>query len=568
MKNKEGVSNETSPVSYVLEGEMREHRKKSIKKKISIILILLAIAILLLSTIFALLNLQNDRIIKNVKINGINVSNKTKKEVEDYLYNIYKANAEKKLSFVNEKNVELEDKISPTDINFRIKLSKAIDDSYNLGRNNNIFVNNFIILKQLFIEKNYELEYEYDENELIKKIQELDEKLENKLQEVSFSIVEDKLVILPGKSGNIINRELIQKNILKAFKENNFSNNIVVSQIFKNPNQIDIEKIYAQVKKNPENASFNETTKEIKKEQNGVDFAITIDEAKKILLEKKEQYEIPLKFIKPEITILSLENKIFRDVLGSNSTSFKTSGSNRRHNVMLTANKINGIVVNSGETFSFNKALNYSLVGYRIAGVFSGGKVVDEIGGGICQIPTTMYKAVMMANLEVVERHNHRFLPDYAELGLDATIYFHALDFRFKNTRKYPIKINIWTEGTTVYCNIVGLKEENESIVKIYSVKTGTTPIPVKYIDDPNMEEGKQVVVSGGFTGYTCNTFKERYLNGKLLDSKMITQDRYATLEKVVRRGTKKQEAPIPPIVPETQNTTTPQPSGTESSAP
>ena len=134
-----------------------------------------------------------------------------------------------------------------------------------------------------------------------------------------------------------------------------------------------------------------------------------------------------------------------------------------------------------GETFSYNKVVGARTpaAGYKDAPTYVNGEVVDGIGGGICQITSTLYNAVVFANLGIVERYNHQFVPSYVTASRDATVVYGALDFKFKNNRKYPIKINCSVSGGIASCKIFGLKQDDDYQVEISSYVTGKTATSV-----------------------------------------------------------------------------------------
>ena len=129
-----------------------------------------------------------------------------------------------------------------------------------------------------------------------------------------------------------------------------------------------------------------------------------------------------------------------------------------------------------GEEFSYNQSVGRrtTSAGFREAGAYSGGKVVNSVGGGICQVSSTLYNVVLRANLEVTDRSNHMFAVGYVPIGTDATVSWGAPDFKFKNNRTYPIKIVASTSKRNVYIKIMGLKEENDYEVQIISYRTVT----------------------------------------------------------------------------------------------
>ena len=160
-----------------------------------------------------------------------------------------------------------------------------------------------------------------------------------------------------------------------------------------------------------------------------------------------ETVEIPLTITEPAVTGESLRSLLFRDMLGYQTTVFASSGENRINNIKLAVSKINGVVLMPGETFSYNETLGQRTkeAGFLEAGAYSSGQVVQEIGGGICQVSSTLYCATLFANLETVSRTAHYFRVDYLPIAYDATVSWPNPDFKFRNNRDYPIKIVAYT---------------------------------------------------------------------------------------------------------------------------
>ena len=135
-----------------------------------------------------------------------------------------------------------------------------------------------------------------------------------------------------------------------------------------------------------------------------------------------------------------LGEEAFPDRLATYSTTYNASNYNRSTNLRLSASKINGVILMPGEEFSYNKTLGQrtAAAGYKPAGAYVGGKVVNEYGGGICQTSSTLYNTVLLANLEVTSRTNHCYVSSYVPISRDATVSWGTLDFKFKNNRKNP----------------------------------------------------------------------------------------------------------------------------------
>lgn len=542
--------------------EPGKHCKGKSNKKIIIICSIVAIFIIIaiLSTIFALINSNNEKMLNGISINGISVSGKSKDEVKELLNE--KVEAKKvedlivKLDAKTKDGEEYKGVISFEQLQLNYKLDEAIEKAYNIGRNGNIFINNFNIVKTFFAKNNIEIPYEYNTEELNKQIDTINGQIPGAVIESNYYIDEDKkeLVITKGKEGLEVEPELLKQEVENEIK-NVESNKKEINLFTKNkkPDKIDLNKIYEEIHTEAKNAYYTQNPFTLYPHIDGVDFAISMEEAMKILEEDKEEYSIPLKIIHPEITTDRIGSEGFPDLLAEFSTNYNPGAKDRTTNLRLASNKINNTVVLPGETFSYNKVVGERTIaaGYKDAPAYAGGKVVNDIGGGICQITSTLYNAVIFANLDIVSRSNHQFVPSYVKAGRDATVVYGAIDFKFKNTRKYPIKIKSTVSGGVARVQIYGMKEENEYKVKIETKITGSIPMQTIYEDDPTLEKGKEKIEQKGHTGTYSEAYKVVYLNGKVVSRKLLSKDKYNQMSTIIKRGTKGMEAsPVEPDVP------------------
>ncbi len=237
------------------------------------------------------------------------------------------------------------------------------------------------------------------------------------------------------------------------------------------------DKIYEEIYKEPVDAYYTQDPYAVFPSENGMDFAISLDEAKAMLEEPKDEYVIPLKILYPNVTTNMIGTEAFPDLLSTYSTKYSTRDKDRTTNLQLAANKINGTVLMPGEIFSYNQVVGERTIaaGYKEAPIYVSGEVVDGLGGGICQITSTLYNAVLYANLGIVSRSNHQFVHSYVTAIRDATVVYGAIDFKFKNTRDYPIKITCSVSNGIATFNIYGLRSDNEYDVEISSRVTGST---------------------------------------------------------------------------------------------
>lgn len=240
------------------------------------------------------------------------------------------------------------------------------------------------------------------------------------------------------------------------------------------------------------------------------------------------------------------ELEVITDLLGSYSTNYSSSSSNRIANIANGASLIDETVVYPGETFSFlEHVVPFTAAnGYYQATGYSGGKVVPSTGGGICQVSSTMYNAVLRAELEVVERSNHGLTVGYVPLGADATVAEGSVDFKFKNNLENPIYIEAYTWQGNVYVCIYGQETRpSNRTIEFYSV-TEQTISPGKDVitKDDTQPEGWQEVTQSAHNGYVASFYKYVYVDGELEDTILINTSRYSATPRYVTVGTKKEE--------------------------
>lgn len=517
---------------------VQNKEKKGFSKKILYISILI-IFLLFISTIFAILNINNSNIINGIYIENFNISNLSKEDVTN--------NVNEKINTIE--NLELvygEYKTTAKLEEFGIEISskEAIKNAINYGKTDNIVLDNYKILFANIFKVKLNLDIQIDEEKFEEAIRNIQVEIPEAIKEYSYDIKDDELIISQGKAGEKIVKEDLKKAIIANIKEQ-FNGNLKEINIptkYENPQEINIEKIYSEIYKEAQNAYIIEEPFELHKEENGIDFAITMQEAKEILKENKETYTIPLKISKPEIGIEDLGDKLFTHTLAKYTTIYDAGVVNRAHNIALAAKTINGTILMPGETFSYNGILGNTNKekGYKIGTAYVGGRVVESYGGGICQVSSTLYNCALYANLEIVERHNHSYAVTYVPAGRDATVAYGGKDFKFKNTRSYPIKIVASAKNGVISISIKGIKEETEYEVVLTSTVLSTTARKVVYENSSSLEEGTQKVIQKGYDGRTSIAYKILKLNGKTISKTVLSKDTYKPMNKIIQVGTKK----------------------------
>ena len=222
-----------------------------------------------------------------------------------------------------------------------------------------------------------------------------------------------------------------------------------------------------------------------------------------------------------------------KDVLGIYTTRFSTAAVGRTENIRLSAKSINGKLMKPNDVFSFNDVVGYRSAerGYQEAPVIVKGKMEPGIGGGICQVSTTLFNAVLLADLGIVERRNHSFPSSYVPIGLDATVDYGSKDLRFRNTRQSDIYLWLRVEGNRVTAAVLGNKsKEPVPSLKFFSEVVEVIPMEVEKIEDMTVPAGTEVVEEKGKDGYLTATYRVR--NGQ---KQLLHRDKYIAKKRVVR---------------------------------
>ena len=538
--------------------ELKKMNSEKKKRKWVIPAVIIGIVIvfaLIFSTIFALININNEKIISGISIEGIEISGLSKEEAKEKIESLYN---EKKAQEIKLKYQEYESTLSPTMMEVNYDIEKAINEAYLTGRKENIFVNNYEILMTIIAKKDINVDMSLNEDVTKQAIQDMQANLPGVVVESTYAVEDDELIITKGKEGICVDSNSLLNQIKERLNNINLNDNYIeIPVVNKKPQEIDIQKIHDEIYKEAQDAYYTKDPFTVYPEVVGVDF--NVEEAKKILQEEKDVYVIPLTLTQPKVTISQIGTEAFPDRLSYFTTMYDPGDRDRSTNLRLACEKLNGKVIMPGETFSYNKTLGPRTVaaGYKNGKVYENGKVVDGIGGGICQISSTLYNAVLMANLEIVERRNHQFVTSYVGAGRDATVVYGVTDFKFKNTRTYPIRLVASSKNGVATISIFGIKEEKEYTFEFKTNRVSTIPFTTQYIEDNTLEAGKEVVEQKGTNGLISETYIIKKLDGKVVSTKLLSKDTYSAMTRIVRRGTKGATSTAPTTQPTTPTTPT-----------
>lgn len=543
--------------------QVRRMTKKTRKKWVipASIGIVLIIA-LFISTIFALVNINNEKIISGVSISGVDVSGLSKEEAVAKMTDIYNEKKEKEIPI---KYQDYETTLNPTLMEVNYDVEKAVNEACTTGKDGNIFINNYKIISTLIGKKNIDVDMVLNEEVTKQTIEDIGVNLPGILIQSSHAVEDDELIITKGKKGVVINTQGLLDKVKNNLNDiNSRGDYIDIPVEEKDPDQIDIEKIHEEVYTEAKDAYYTKNPFTVYPEVQGIDF--DVEQAKQLLQEDKEEYIIKLTITKPKVTLDQIGNEAFPDQLATFTTRYDPSDVNRTTNLQIACQKINGKVILAGETFSYNKILGprTAAAGYRNGKVYEAGQVVDGIGGGICQISSTLYNTVLMSNLQIVERRNHQFVTSYLPAGRDATVVYGAIDFKFKNTRKYPVRIVASAKNGIATVSMFGLKEENEYTFSFNTKTVASIPFTTQYEEDSSLAPGTEKVKQKGANGIKTETYITKMQNGKVISTTLLSKDTYDAMARIILKakgegGTTVENTPLP----STEQTPTQAPSQT-----
>lgn len=512
----------------------RKNRKKEKKFNWTLVAQISAIfCIIFLATFFSILNMGNSRIINNIYINGISVSSLSTEEARNKLEPLLEEQLSKEISI---KFGDYETSLLPAEIDFNYDLAPALEEAYGIGRTGNILTNNFRILISLFKKTNIEAPITYNSNKLDNIIDNISVEIPDLVVQPTYYTSDGELIITKGTAGNELNKDETKKIILSAIKDEKENIDLPVNSV--QPETIDLAKIHDEIYTEPKNASVTKEPYSISVEKKGVDFGISIEEAQNLLNNSESnEISIPLVYTDAEITVADLGEDIFGTTLATFPTKYDVTNTNRATNLEIAASKINGTVIAPGEVFSFNKVVGERTAknGFKEAIIYSDGELDYGIGGGICQISSNLYYVALLANLEIVERKNHSMTVSYLPVGCDATVSYGSVDFKFRNSRSYPIKIVATVNTGIITISICGVKEEDEYDVDIVVETTQKDDFETVYEKSASVPVGTEVVKQSGKYGYKCSTYRVLYKNGIAVSKTLLSTDTYRPQKRIIQ---------------------------------
>lgn len=314
-----------------------------------------------------------------------------------------------------------------------------------------------------------------------------------------------------------------------------------------------IDGIAKDFNKNPINAAVSSTAGKVNlvkhrvgkkldrdKLQNNINNSMNGDASKDV------EVQAPIKEVKPKVTTDKISS--INTLISTFHTEYGgISSLQRANNIEICTKSINGTVLMPGETFSFNQVVGERTEkrGYQSAPVIVGNKVDSGLGGGICQVSSTLYNTILLGNINPTERMHHTLPSSYVPLGMDATVDWGNIDYKFKNIFSYPIYIEGIADGSTIIFNLYSNSQLKKRTYFIWNKVYATINGNIKTEDDPNLPQGKQEIIQNPSAGYKVRVYKNILEKGKVVGQELISDDFYRPIEGLAKVGSKK-PAPKP----------------------
>lgn len=467
--------------------DARRKRRKRKKHTNRIIIISSILAIFIAIYCLICSELDNNKIWKNVRINNISMQGLTKKEAQDTLLKDFEKRYKDAALTVNLQGNEYSVDVSSV---LGFDSSKELKNAYELGHRGFLLRGiDFILSKTLYSKEERVDAYPHaqEEDKILESITNSGLPERDPESETTWEVKGNVLAVHKGAKKDAADLDKLQSLITAAIQKHDYSSTIECPLIEKGPGEVDFQKIHDKVYQKKKNATLDKKNNyQIIESRNEISFDVKKAEALYNDADFGEQVNIDLDITEPKVTTQKLKDNLFTKELGS----YKTNGGGtdgRKTNISLAAKSCNGIVLLPGETFSYNDVLGERTAarGYKAAGAYADGELVEQLGGGICQVSSTLFSAVLHTDLEIVTRFNHSMPVSYLPMGMDATVSWGGPEFKFKNNLTYPIKIVSSYSGGVISFKILGAASDYKKI-DVEVKKTGELSCETyrKYYDE------------------------------------------------------------------------------------
>lgn len=475
---------------------------------------------------------KNEKYSKNISLEGIKISNYSRKELEDLLYERYEKRKNEDAIF---NYGDYQQRIKGSDIGISYDIPKTLEELDKIEEK---------LLKSRNDSKdkieNAMVYMDYDNQKLKNAYMEANSVFNNETSEYIINPDKKEIILNKNIQKSFLDEKEYKEKVLKKFRSNNFdqiekiniSNNIIPS--------IDIDKMYNDITREPKNAYLDRKNGFIKEEY-GIKFEKSLEEIKEEYNNASGKIIIKYNIIKPKMTLKELQEKLivkkneFKNVLYEKTiTVSDPEDKGAIKNISIASYCVNEYILRPGEMFSFNNVLGNRTreKGYQDGPVYENGKETRGIGGGICFVSSGLYYVALYSNMQIIERSNHMFNPGYVPAGLDSAISMGNLDLKFKNTLSNPIKIITKFDGKNLKIQFLGTDEGYS--VQMETREYDNLKAKTEYRYNSNLEKGKKNIIQKGKDGLKVDVSRIIRKDGKEIKRENLGTDSYNKLDEIV----------------------------------
>lgn len=509
-------------------------------------IIFAVIAVASIAAVLVMFIRPGNKIASGIRANGISIGGLTKDE----------AAAKLEEKFLDDTVVKItsggsEKEFSGADIELKRDISATIDAAYELGRGKDFFENAGFLISARLHGKNIDYKLTCSRENLEKILYDFGVSINGELHNYVLDFSGDYVNVKRGSDGQSTDVSQAVEEVISSLNQNIYEIPVTLAKTA--PPEPDSESLAAELYIAPVDASYEIADGKVVFKQEQYGRQIDKIEAGTQIDKLKNGETITLKLIKtaPKVTMADLNAQLFSYELGKYSTVYAQSNKNRSANVSLAASKLNGIVLAPDEVFSYNGTIGKrsSENGFKEAQIYENGEVVQGLGGGVCQVSSTLYSAALYADLKIISRQAHSMTVGYVPKGQDATVSYGTIDFKFKNDTAYPIKIAAEAVNGKINISVWGTAPEKQKTVKIQNTVVETKEPTIEEVPDQTLPTGEKKVISKGKTGYTVETVRKVYVNGAEIKSEKMSGSVYKMVPTKVAIGAKV-PAPLPTLPP------------------
>lgn len=536
--------------------QQQRRRKKRLLSALCIVLFLLLAAIggafLMFSGI-----LDDQLILENVSFAGIDLSGRSQEEAAALLQD----SAD---TFAQDMVLELPDctlTLTAEDVGVTLDTTAIAETAYQYGRSGNwsenhqvrenastqpfeLAIEDYLILNKEYIRKqidDYCALYNSDFEQSALNVEGDAPILDTADESFNAEAPCQTIVLYLGVPGRYIDADAVFQQILNGYYQRNFQINAVPDEAESLPEDLTdaLTRLHEETVREPADSVMDTETFEASHEVYGYTFDLEMALTALEEASYGDTVTIQYEYVLPEVTKEALDSLLFRDELASYKTPH-SNNSNRTTNLKLACKAIDGLVLMPGEQFDYNTALGQRTAeaGYKAADAYSNGQTVQTLGGGICQVSSTLYYCTLIADLQIDVRQAHSYVSSYMPLGMDATVSWGGPDFKFSNNTGYPIRIEAEVDGGYVHIKLIGTDEKDYYVKMEYEVLSTENATTVTKEYAPGNSEGYKdgQVITTAYNGCSVQTYKCKYSKetDELISREKEATSNYKKRDKVV----------------------------------